>query len=98
MGEIVLDPAAHSVTRDGVPIALTRTEFLLLEALMRSAGRVLTRDRLIGYVWGNERDIESNTLDVFVRQLRAKLELPGSRKLIQTIRGVGYVIREEEFS
>ncbi|HKE23450.1 MAG TPA: response regulator transcription factor [Bryobacteraceae bacterium] len=98
IGEIVLDPAAHSVTRDGAPIALTRTEFLLLEALMRSAGRVLTRDRLIAYVWGNEREIESNTLDVFVRQLRAKLELPGSRKLVQTIRGVGYVIREEEFS
>jgi DNA-binding response OmpR family regulator len=98
IGEIVLDPAAHSVTREGVPILLTRTEFLLLEALMRSAGRVLTRDRLIGYVWGNEREIESNTLDVFVRQLRAKLESPGSRKLIQTIRGVGYVIREEEFS
>jgi two-component system response regulator MprA len=97
IGEIVLDPTAHSVTRDGVPIALTRTEFLLLEALMRSAGRVLTRDRLIGYVWGNEREIESNTLDVFVRQLRAKLESRGSRKLIQTIRGVGYVIREEEF-
>jgi two-component system response regulator MprA len=97
IGEIVLDPTAHSVTRDGVPIALTRTEFLLLEALVRSAGRVLTRDRLIGYVWGNEREIESNTLDVFVRQLRAKLESRGSRKLIQTIRGVGYVIREEEF-
>jgi two-component system response regulator MprA len=98
IGDIVLDPAAHSVTRHGVPILLTRTEFLLLEALVRSSGRVLTRDRLIDSVWGNEREVESNTLDVFVRQLRAKLEAAGSRKLIQTIRGVGYVIREEEFS
>jgi len=96
--DIVIDPAAHTVARHGVPVVLTRKEFLLLETLMRSSGRVVTRDRLIRSVWGNEREIESNTLDVFVRQLRAKLESASSRKLIQTVRGVGYVIREEEFS
>jgi two-component system response regulator MprA len=98
VGDILLDPGTHTVTRNGAPIVLTRTEFLLLEALMRSSERVLTRERLIESVWGNDREIESNTLDVFVRQLRAKLEPAGTRKLIHTIRGVGYVIREEELS
>jgi DNA-binding response OmpR family regulator len=96
--DIVIDPSAHTVARHGVPVVLTRKEFQLLETLMRSSGRVVTRDRLIRSVWGNEREIESNTLDVFVRQLRAKLESASSRKVIQTVRGVGYVIREEEIS
>jgi Transcriptional regulatory protein, C terminal len=61
-----------------------------------NAGRVVTRDRLIEIVWGNEREVESNTLDVYVRQLRSKIEPAGSQKLIQTIRGVGYAMREEE--
>jgi DNA-binding response OmpR family regulator len=98
IADIVLDPAAHTVSRSGAAVILTRTEFLLLESLMRASGRVMTRDRLIESVWGNEREVESNTLDVFVRQLRGKLEPGGSRKLIHTIRGVGYAIREEELS
>lgn len=96
VGSVILDPAQHAVTRAGSPVALTRTEFLLLEILMRNSGRVITRDRLIEAVWGNEREVESNTLDVYVRQLRSKIEPTGSRKLIQTIRGVGYAMREEE--
>ena len=96
VGSVILDPAQHAVTRAGSPVALTRTEFLLLEILMRNSGRVVTRDRLIEAVWGNEREVESNTLDVYVRQLRSKIEPTGSRKLIQTIRGVGYAMREEE--
>jgi DNA-binding response OmpR family regulator len=63
--------------------------------LMRNAGRVITRARMIEAVWGYERDIENNTLDVFIRQLRAKIDLPGSPKLIQTVRGIGYALREE---
>jgi DNA-binding response OmpR family regulator len=59
-------------------------------------GRVLTRARLIEAVWGSEREVESNTLDVYVRQLRSKIEPTGSKKLIQTIRGVGFAIREED--
>ena len=96
IGDLVLDPAEHAVRRGTSGIFLTRTEFALLETLMRNAGRVVTRDRLLEAVWGNERDVESNTLDVFVRQLRSKIEPPGSLKLIHTIRGVGYALREEE--
>ena len=95
-GDIILDSSAHTVNRQGTAVILTRTEFLLLEALMRVSGRVMTRDRLIESVWGNEREVESNTLDVFIRQLRTKLEPPGSRKIIRTIRGVGYAVRDEE--
>ena len=96
IGDVVLDPAQRVVKRAGSPVALTRTEFVLLETLMRNSGRVVTRDRLIEAVWGNEREVESNTLDVYVRQLRTKIEPAGSRRLIQTIRGVGYTMREEE--
>jgi DNA-binding response OmpR family regulator len=95
MDDLVLDPATRDVRRGGSLVSLTRTEFVLLEMLMRNAGRVITRARMIEAVWGYERDIESNTLDVFIRQLRAKIDLPGSPKLIQTVRGIGYALREE---
>jgi DNA-binding response OmpR family regulator len=95
---LVLDPTRHVVTRAGSPIALTRTEFALLEILLRNRERVITRARLIEAVWGNEREVESNTLDVYVGQLRSKIEPVGTRKLIQTIRGVGFTMREEEGS
>jgi DNA-binding response OmpR family regulator len=98
IADLVLDPAEHVVKRANSVIPLTRTEFALLEMLMRNSGRVVTRDRLIEAVWGREREVESNTLDVYVRQLRFKIEQPSSRKLIQTIRGVGYAMREEEIS
>jgi DNA-binding response OmpR family regulator len=98
VGDLVLDPAEHSVKRSESAISLTRTEFVLLETLMRNSGRVVTRDRLIEAVWGNEREVESNTLDVYMRQLRSKIEPAGSRKHIQTIRGVGYAMRGEEAS
>jgi DNA-binding response OmpR family regulator len=96
INNLMLDPAQHVVTRAGSPVTLTRTEFLLLETLLRNLGRVLTRARLIEAVWGSEREVESNTLDVYVRQLRSKIEPAGSKKLIQTIRGVGFAIREED--
>jgi DNA-binding response OmpR family regulator len=98
VGNVVLDPVTHTVTSEGLTIDLTRTEFLLLETLMRASGRVITRDRLIDSVWGNEREVESNTLDVYVRLLRTKLERAGAPKIIQTVRGVGYVVRGEELS
>jgi DNA-binding response OmpR family regulator len=96
MADLVLDPAKHEVKRGGVPIPLTPREFEFLELLLRNSGRVLTRNRLIEAVWGNERDVENNTVDVFIRQLRTKLEPPGRSKLIHTIRGIGYTLREEE--
>jgi DNA-binding response OmpR family regulator len=98
VNNLVLDPAQHVVTRAGSPVTLTRTEFLLLETLLRNLGRVMTRARLIEAVWGNEREVESNTLDVYVGQLRSKIEPAGSKKLIQTIRGVGYAVREEDIA
>ena len=96
ISDLVIDPATREVKRCGSVILLTRTEFVLLEMLMRNAGRVITRTRMIEAVWGHDRDIESNTLDVFIRQLRTKIDLPGSHKLIHTIRGIGYALREED--
>ena len=63
---------------------------------MLNAGRVITRTRMIEAVWGHDRDIESNTLDVFIRQLRSKIDMAASSKLIHTIRGIGYALREED--
>src|SRR5947209_2950536 len=96
IADLVLDSAKHEVRRAGVPIPLTPREFEFLELLLQNSGRVLTRNRLIEAVWGNDRDVESNTVDVFIRQLRTKLEPPGTSKLIHTIRGIGYTLREEE--
>jgi DNA-binding response OmpR family regulator len=96
IADLVLDPATYEVRRAGSLISLSRTEFVILDLLMRNTGRVTTRTRLIEAVWGHDRDVQSNTLDVFIRQLRTKIEVPGSAKLIHTIRGVGYTLREEE--
>lgn len=96
VADLLLDPASRQVKRAGSSISLTRTEFLLLDALMRNAGRVITRSRLIESVWGYERDVEDNTLDVYIRLLRTKIDSPGRRRLIHTVRGVGYAMREEE--
>jgi DNA-binding response OmpR family regulator len=96
VGDLELDPAAHEVKRGGHQIHLTRTEFNLLEYLMRRRGQVVPRDALIQAVWGYDRDIESNTLDAFIRLLRSKIEEDSSRRFIHTVRGVGYVAKEEE--
>jgi DNA-binding response OmpR family regulator len=93
--DLVLDPATREVSRGGIRLALTRTEYSLLERLMGRAGKVVPRRLLIESVWGFDREIEDNTLDVFVRLLRSKVETQGQQKLIHTVRGVGYVIRVE---
>ena len=95
IGDLVLDPATHEVQRGGAVVGLSRTEFAILETLMRNPGRVITRSRLIDAVWGHERDVQSNTLDVFIRQLRTKIEAAESPRLLQTVRGIGYAMREE---
>ena len=95
-GTIRLDRLNRTVTRGGRDIPLHPREFQLLETLMRNAGCVVTRERIIEAVWGHEREVESNTLDVYVRALRSKVDPPGSAKCIRTVRGVGYVAREEE--
>jgi DNA-binding response OmpR family regulator len=95
VGNLVLDPESREVSRAGVPIILTRTEYSLLERLMYRAGKVVPRNTLIESVWGFDREIEENTLDAFVRLLRHKVDREGMPKLILTVRGVGYMIREE---
>lgn len=96
VSDLTMDAATHRVERAGISVSLTRTEFAILDLLIKNAGKVITRERLIEGVWGYDCEIESNTLDVFMRQLRLKIEPPGSRKLIHTVRGVGYTLREEE--
>ncbi|HWW15274.1 MAG TPA: response regulator transcription factor [Candidatus Dormibacteraeota bacterium] len=95
VGDLILDPESREVSRAGVPIILTRTEYSLLERLMYRAGKVVPRHTLIESVWGFDREIEDNTLDAFVRLLRHKVDREGLPKLILTVRGVGYMIREE---
>jgi DNA-binding response OmpR family regulator len=94
VGDLVVDPGAHEVRRASVPIVLTPTEFDILECLMRRAGRVVTRQALIEEVWGYERDIENNTVDAFMRLVRAKVDTGSERKLIHTVRGIGFILRE----
>jgi DNA-binding response OmpR family regulator len=96
VADLMFDPATHEVKRAGLLVPLTRTEFVLLDLLIRNAGRVITRSRMIEAAWGHDREVENNTLDVFIRQLRAKIDLPGSHKLIHTIRGIGYALRDED--
>jgi two-component system response regulator MprA len=90
---IELTPAARTVTRHGELLALTRTEFSLLELLMRKPGQVLTRAEIQLAVWGYDFGTDSNSLGVFVGYLRRKL---GEPPVLQTVRGVGYVLREGE--
>lgn len=91
--DLVLDPSARTVHRGDRPVDLTRTEYALLELLMRNAGRPLTRDVIMERVWGWESEPTSNSLEVFVGYLRRKTESDGEPRLIHTVRGVGYVLR-----
>jgi two-component system response regulator MprA len=93
--DIVLDPAAHTARRGDRQIDLTRTEFALLELLLRNAGRPLPRETIMDRVWGWESEPTSNSLEVFVGYLRRKTEAGGEPRLIHTVRGVGYVLRAE---
>ncbi|MEQ8839871.1 MAG: response regulator transcription factor [Acidimicrobiales bacterium] len=96
LGDLVMDLDGRRVDRDGKVLDLSRTEFDLLEVLVRNAGVVLGRDVLYERVWGGELDIESKTLDVYVGYLRKKSEVDGAARLVHTVRGVGYVAREGE--
>jgi DNA-binding response OmpR family regulator len=94
VSDLFLDPATHHVTRGGREIHLSPTEFRLLEYLMRRAGRVVSRSSIVQAVWDFDHEVEENTLDAFIRLLRSKVDRDQSHKLIQTVRGVGYAIRE----
>jgi DNA-binding response OmpR family regulator len=92
--DLILDPMTHEVYRGEERVALTRKEYLLLELLLRNAGRVLRRETIINSVWGAHEEIENNTLDVFIRHLRNKVDNGYTVKLIHTVRGLGYCLRE----
>ena len=92
--DLELDPSTRQVTRDGEPIELTRTEFALLELLMLNPRQVLTRTVIFERVWGYDFGYASNSLDVYIGYLRRKTEAGGRPRLIQTVRGVGYALRE----
>ncbi len=89
---IELDPAAHSVSVDGVEINVPRREFSLLQKLLENCGHVLSREQLMQSIYGWEEDVDSNTLEVHIHNLRKKL----NANYIRTIRGVGYMVEKED--
>ena len=93
-GDLELDPGTREVRRGGDPIELTRTEFALLELFMTNPRQVLTRSIIFERVWGYDFGFASNSLDVYIGYLRRKTEAGGKSRLIQTVRGVGYALRE----
>jgi two-component system response regulator MprA len=93
--DLYLDPASRQVRRGDISLALTPTEFDLLHLLMRHAGQVLEREQILSHVWGYDFGGEDNVLEVYVSYLRRKTETGANPRLIQTVRGVGYVLREE---
>jgi two-component system response regulator MprA len=92
---VEMNLAARTVLRSGRTVPLTKTEFDLLEVLMRGGGRVATRDQIYREVWGFDFETSSNSLDVYVGYLRRKTEAGGAPRLIHTIRGVGYTLRDD---
>jgi two-component system response regulator MprA len=91
--DLELDPSAHEAYRAGRLLELTRTEFLLLELLMRHPRQVLTRAAIFDHVWGYDFGPASNSLEVYIGYLRRKTEAQGEPRLLRTVRGVGYVLR-----
>ena len=94
-GEVVMDVERHAVTVKGQSVELTKKEFDLLRHLLENKGRVLTREALLDSVWGFDFVGETNSVDVYIRFLRSKIDEAFGIKLIHTVRGVGYVIRED---
>ena len=93
VGDLQLNPRTRQVTRGDRHVELTRTEFALLELLIRNAGVVLTRDAIRERVWGFDDSYGSNTMDVYIGYLRRKTEEGGEARMIHTVRGVGFVLR-----
>lgn len=93
-GPVTLDPESRTVSVNGAAVDLTRREFDLLACLLEHKGKVLSRSAILNMVWGYDYAGETNTVDVYIRFLRAKLDEVFELHLIETVRGVGYVIRE----
>lgn len=96
IADLCLDTLSRSVKRGGMEIALSAKEFSLLEYLMRNAGIILSREKIENHIWSFEYEGGTNLVDVYISYLRRKIDSGHERKLIHTIRGVGYVIREED--
>jgi two-component system response regulator MprA len=94
VGDLSLDPRRRLVTRGERVLELTKTEFDLLELLMRNARIVLTRDQIYSQIWGYDFETSSKSLDVYISYLRRKTEERGEPRLVHTVRGVGYTARE----
>ena len=93
--DLRMDTVAHTVTRGKRAIPLTAKEYAMLEYFMRNAGQVLTRTQITDHVWNYECGFETNLVDVYVRYLRGKIDYDEPVKLLQTVRGMGYVLRAE---
>jgi DNA-binding response OmpR family regulator len=94
VADLTLDPAKQQVFRNCQEIHLSPTEFRLLELLMRRSGRVVSRSAIVDAVWGFNREVGENTLDAFIRLVRTKVDRDSKEKLIHTVRGTGYILRE----
>lgn len=95
LADLTLNTADRRITRGERNITLTTTEYALLEYLLRNQGHVLTRSQIADHVWNYDFEYDSNVVDVYIRYLRNKIDRDFSTKLIHTVRGVGYVMREE---
>jgi len=95
-GGLVMDLNSRTVTRDGTEITLSSKEFAVLEYLLRNPGSVLSRDKIENHVWNYDFEGGSNVVDVYIRYLRKKIDTGFNKKLLHTIRGAGYVLREEK--
>ena len=96
VADLEVDCAKHTVSRAGQPISLSSREFAILEYLIRNAGVVLSREKIGQHIWNYDYEGGSNVVDVYIRYLRKKLDDGFDKKLIHTVRGAGYVLREEE--
>jgi two-component system OmpR family response regulator len=95
VGDLELDPGTRRCRRGGTEIALTPREFALLGVLMRNAGQVLSKDRLLESVWGQDFSGDPNVVEVYIGYLRKKIDSPFSRRSVETLRGVGYRLQKE---
>jgi heavy metal response regulator len=95
IADLTLDTVSHSVTRSDNILELTSKEYAVLEYLLRNKGRILTRSQIAEHVWSYDFDYSSNIVDVYIRYLRGKIDDGFDKKLIHTIRGSGYVLKEK---
>ncbi len=94
-GDLILDSQKHQVSRAGAKIHLTAKEYALLEVLIRNKNRVMSREQIENSLWNFDYEGGTNVIDVYIRYLRKKIDEPFDKKLIQTVRGTGYVLRDE---